>query len=80
MSCLLAGESTSGSTPWPDDCIAPEARSATTSGAMAPLAARYVVVLVCFFAAFTCYMDRVGFPLAYTVMAKVPPRTDPASV
>lgn len=37
---------------------------------MAPLPARYVVVLVCFFAAFTCYMDRVGFPLAYTVMAK----------
>lgn len=44
---------------------------------MAPLPARYVVVLVCFCAAFTCYMDRVGFPLAYTVMAKVPPLAQP---
>jgi sugar phosphate permease len=30
---------------------------------------RYEVVLVMFAAAATCYMDRVGFPLAYTAMA-----------
>jgi hypothetical protein len=27
-------------------------------------------VLVCFLAAATCYLDRVGFPLAYTAMAQ----------
>jgi hypothetical protein len=32
---------------------------------------RYALVLVCFLAAATCYLDRVGFPLAYTVMANV---------
>ena len=31
---------------------------------------RYVLVLVCFLAAATCYLDRVGFPLAYTAMAQ----------
>ena len=31
---------------------------------------RYELVAVCFLAAATCYLDRVGFPLAYTVMAQ----------
>ena len=36
---------------------------------MGGLPERYVVVLVMFAAAATCYLDRVGFPLAYTTMA-----------
>ena len=32
---------------------------------------RYVLVMVCFCGAAACYMDRVGVPLAYTVMAQV---------
>ena len=31
---------------------------------------RYVLVGVCFLAAAACYLDRVGFPLAYTAMAQ----------
>jgi hypothetical protein len=31
---------------------------------------RFQLVLVCFLAAATCYLDRVGFPLAYTTMAQ----------
>lgn len=31
---------------------------------------RYELVAVCFLAAAACYLDRVGFPLAYTVMAQ----------
>ena len=34
---------------------------------------RYVLVLVCFLGAATCYLDRVGFPLAYTAMAQARP-------
>jgi len=30
---------------------------------------RYQLVCVCFLAAASCYLDRVGFPLAYTSMA-----------
>ena len=42
---------------------------------------RYVLVICCFVAAAICYMDRVGFPLAYTAMALARPArcTDPAT-
>jgi len=38
---------------------------------------RYVLVGVCFLAAACCYLDRVGFPLAYTKMAAVRGRLPP---
>mmetsp|Transcript_38375 Transcript_38375/g.95232 ORF Transcript_38375/g.95232 Transcript_38375/m.95232 type:complete len:421 (-) Transcript_38375:292-1554(-) len=31
---------------------------------------RYYLVGICFLAAFTCYLDRVGFPLAYAAMVQ----------
>jgi sugar phosphate permease len=31
---------------------------------------RYQIVLACFFATFTAYVERVGFSIAFTAMAK----------
>ena len=34
------------------------------------LEARYQIVFACFLATFTAYVERVGFPLAFTALAK----------
>ena len=34
------------------------------------LEARYQIVFACFMATFTAYIERVGFPLAFTALAK----------
>jgi ACS family sodium-dependent inorganic phosphate cotransporter len=35
-----------------------------------PIEARYVIVLACFLATFTAYVERVGFSIAFTAMAR----------
>ena len=37
---------------------------------MPALQARHQIVLACFLATFTAYVERVGFSIAYTAMAK----------
>lgn len=35
-----------------------------------PIEARYIIVLACFLATFTAYVERVGFSIAFTAMAR----------
>jgi ACS family sodium-dependent inorganic phosphate cotransporter len=49
---------------------APPTKQASSRWLKLKLEPRYIIVLTCFLATFTAYVERVGFSIAFTSMAK----------